>query len=143
MKDLGMASNYVNCIMQDSRGLFYVGMYGALQTYDGQRFHDVKTYDSNGHIIPSYVTSLLERRNGDILVGTSAHGVMLMYANRQDARQMNGVLGDIKTVQRMMEDSRGNVWLVTESQGLLCYDGKKIERYFQLADELDMVRDVC
>ncbi len=142
-KDLGMASNYVNCIMQDSRGLFYVGMYGALQTYDGQRFHDVKTYDSNGHIIPSYVTSLLERRNGDILVGTSAHGVMLMSANRQDARQMNGVLGDIKTVQRMMEDSRGNVWLVTESQGLLCYDGKKIERYFQLADELDMVRDVC
>ena len=26
----GMASNYVNCMMQDRRGLFYIGMYGAL-----------------------------------------------------------------------------------------------------------------
>ena len=31
-KDLGMASNYVNCMLQDRCGLFYVGMYGALHS---------------------------------------------------------------------------------------------------------------
>ena len=70
-KDLGMASNYVNCMMQDHNGLFYVGMYGAFQTYDGERFQDVKTYSTDGTLVPCYVTTLLERHNGDILVGTS------------------------------------------------------------------------
>lgn len=42
-----------------------------------------------------------------------------------------------------MEDRHGLLWLVTESQGLLCYDGKKVVRYFQGEDELGMVRGVC
>ena len=31
--NIGMASNYVNCILQDRNGLFYIGMYGAFQSY--------------------------------------------------------------------------------------------------------------
>ncbi len=152
-RDLGMASNYVNCMIQDRNGLFYIGMYGALQTYDGQRFHDVTTYDLSGQSMPSYVTCFLQRRNGDILVGTSAHGVLRMTPEKprsrkvtvkeREARQLGGLLSDVKTVHRMMEDRNGHLWLVTESQGLLCYDGKKIKRYFQGEDELAMVRGVC
>ena len=87
-KDLGMASNYVNCMMQDHNGLFYVGMYGALQTYDGERFQDVKTYNVDGTAVPCYVTSIIERRNGDILIGTSGHGVLKMNGQRE-AREMD------------------------------------------------------
>ena len=39
--DKTLASNYVNCMMQDRSGLFYFGMYGALQTWDGEEFHNV------------------------------------------------------------------------------------------------------
>ena len=77
-KDLGMASNYVNCMLQDRCGLFYVGMYGALQTYDGERFHDVKTHELSGTVVPCYITCLLQRQNGDILAGTSGHGLLKM-----------------------------------------------------------------
>ena len=141
-QDLGMASNYVNCMMQDRDGLFYIGMYGALQTYDGERFKDVTTYDLSGHSVPSYVTSLLERRDGSILIGTSAHGILQM-TNGKEARQLGGELAEVKTAHRMMEDRRGRLWIVTESQGLLCYDGKKMHRYFQDEDQLGMVRGVC
>ena len=141
-QDMGMASNYVNCLTQDSNGLFYIGMYGALQTYDGERFHDIKTYDLDGHDMPSFITCLLERRNGDMLVGTSGRGLMRM-TGKQEARQMGGVLKELVTVHRMMEDDRGNLWITTENKGLLRYDGKTLHRYFQRDAERSTVLDVC
>lgn len=137
-----MASNYVNCIMQDRYGLFYVGMYGAFQTYDGQRFHDVKTFDLNGHAQPHYITCLLERQNGDILVGTSAHGLLRM-TNKQEAHQIGGALKDLNTIHRMIEDHRQRIWMATDGQGLICYDGKNVKRYFQEPHFLNTVLDVC
>ena len=141
-QDLGMASNYVNCIMQDRQGLFYVGMYGAFQTYDGERFHNIKTYDLRGDEMPCYITCLLQRQNGEILVGTSAHGLMRMTGSHE-ARQIGGVLKDLHTVHRMMEDSRQRVWLATESQGLLLYEGKDIHSYFDSENLRHAVLDVC
>ncbi len=140
--DLGMASNYVNCMMQDHNGLFYIGMYGAFQTYDGERFHDIKTYDLDGRHMPTYVTCLLERRNGDILVGTSGRGLMQM-TNKQEARQLGGALKELVTVHRMMEDNGGQLWITTENKGLLRYDGKTLHRYFQRDDQRGTVLDVC
>ena len=139
----GMASNYVNAIMQDRHGLFYIGMYGALQTYDGQKFQDVTTYDLDGHSQPHYITSLYERSNGDILVGTSGHGLLKMDKNKHEARQIGGVLTGLLSVHRIMEDSKGYLWLVTESQGLWCYDGKTIRRFFQGEKEMSSVLDIC
>ena len=140
--ELGMASNYVNCMLQDRNGLFYIGMYGAFQTYDGERFSDIKTYDLDGRHMPSYITCLLERKNGDILVGTSGRGLMRMV-NKQEARQMGGVLKEITSVHRMMEDTRQHVWIVTENKGLLRYDGKSLHRYFNQEEQRSTVLDVC
>ena len=141
-KDIGMASNYVNCMIQDRNGLFYIGMYGAFQTYDGQRFHDVKTYDLNGHAQPHYISCLLERKNGDILVGTSGHGLLRMKGT-QEAHQIGGVVKDVETIHSMKEDSKQRVWLVTESQGVLCYDDKTLKRYFNDESQLGTAIDVC
>ena len=141
-RDLGMASNYVNCMLQDRKGMFYIGMYGAFQRYDGQRFYDIKTYDLSGKAQPHYITCLLERQDGTLLVGTSAHGVLRME-NADEARQMGGMLKDLQTILQMREDGKGRLWLVTETQGLLCYDGKTLKRYFQEKQQLGSVRDVC
>ena len=138
----GLASNYVNCMMQTRKGLYYIGLYGALQTYDGQRFRDITSYDLNGRIHPPYVTCLLERKNGDILIGTSGLGLMKLTKNNE-AHQIGGKLANVMTVQRMMEDNRQRLWLVTESYGLLCYDGKTVKGYFQSEQEIGMVRDIC
>ncbi len=142
-QNLGMASNYVNCMMQDSQGLFYIGMFGAMQTYNGERFTEVRTYDITGHQVPSYVTALLQRRNGEILVGTSGHGILLMKSGGQEARQMGGLMRNVKSVHRMLEDSHQRLWVVTENQGLLCFDGMDVMRYFQDVTQRGMVRDVC
>ena len=140
--ELGMASNYVNCMMQDRQGLFYIGMYGAFQTYDGERFSDIRTYDLQGRHMPSYITCLLERKNGDILVGTSGHGLMRM-TNPKEARQLGGLLKDLITVHRIIEDDKQQLWIVTENNGLLCYDGKSLRHYFSQEEQRSTVLDVC
>ena len=117
-------------------------MYGALQTYDGYRFRNITTYNPNGYVQPPYVTCLLERQNGDILVGTSGLGLMRLN-NKQEARPIGGKLSNVLTVQRMMEDNKQRLWLVTESEGLLCYDGNTVKGYFQSEQEVGMVRDIC
>jgi signal transduction histidine kinase/DNA-binding response OmpR family regulator/ligand-binding sensor domain-containing protein len=141
-QDLGMASNYVNCIMQDRDGRFYIGMYGALQTYDGQRFHDVQTYDLEGKSSPNYITCLLQRQNGDVLVGTSGHGLLRM-TDRHSARQIGHELGVLKTIHNMIEDRHQRVWMTTERRGLWCYDDKKITRYFDDDEMRTSMIDVC
>ena len=141
-QDLGMASNYVNCITQDQRGIFYVGMFGAFQTYNGERFQDITTYDLDGNATPCYITCLLRRSNGDILAGTSGHGLLKMTGDHT-AHQIGGVLKDVSTIHRMTEDSRQRIWMATEGMGLLCYDGKKLQRFLDDDEHKNAVLDVC
>ena len=140
--DMGMASNYVNCIIQDRQSLFYVGMYGALQSFNGYRFKDIKVHDLNGQVTPPYVTCFVERANGDIMIGTSGHG-LLRLTDKENAHQVGGALQNIISVHRMAEDRQQRLWLVTEEQGLVCFDGKKTYRYFEDEAFRSQLRSVC
>ena len=141
-KELGMASNYVNCMMQDKNGLFYVGMYGALQTYDGNKFHDVEVRDIDDRVVPCYMTCFLQRKNGDIFAGTSGHG-LLKVVDSKTAKQQNGSLRNIHTIHAMVEDASGHVWLATNDNGLLEYDGTKVRKYFTSEEQRGIVRTLC
>ena len=141
-QDLGMASNYVNCMTQDHNGRFFIGMYGALQIFDGQRFRTVTTYDLNKKKVPCYITCLLERKNGEMLIGTSGHGLMKMKGHRE-AYQMGGQLANLSGIHRVIEDRRQNIWLVTEKDGLWRWDGKTTTRYFQEEGQRSNILDIC
>ncbi len=141
-QDLGMASNYVNCMTQDHNGRFFIGMYGALQIFDGQRFRTVTTYDKEKRKVPCYITCLLERKNGDMLIGTSGHGLLKMKGHRE-AHQVDGIFAHLNAVQRIMEDRRQHIWLVTDTQGLWRWDGKTITRFFQEEGLRNNIIDVC
>ena len=138
----GMASNYVNCIMQDRRGIFYIGMYGAFQTYDGEKFQNIKVIDLKGNTQPGYITCLLERKNGDILAGSSGHGLLKM-TDGHTARQIGGPLKKLRTINAIMEDSKQVLWIATENNGLLRYDGKNVKYYFTDPHQLGKVLDIC
>ena len=135
-QDRSLASNYVNCMMQDRNGLFYFGMYGALQTWDGEQFHNVTLYDHRGNPGHGYATCFLERANGDVLAGTSGLGLM-KFSDKQTASQLGGAFGDLHTVNSLLEDKHGNLWMVTSQEGLLSYDGKTLRHY--LTDRKDLI----
>jgi ligand-binding sensor domain-containing protein len=128
--DRSLASNYVNSMMQDKKGIFYFGMYGALQTWDGIKFQNVTMYDKNGNPGHSYPNCFLERSNGDVLVGTSGLG-LLKFKDKETAYQEKGPLAAIHTVNSMIEDRTGTLWIVTDHMGLISYDGKNVKRYMK------------
>lgn len=130
-----LARNYVVGMMQDRNGLFYFGMYGVVQTWDGSEFHDVTMYDLEGKPNSCYASCFVERANGDVLVGTSGLGVA-KFTDAHTARQMGGPLSKVYTVNDLIEDRKGNLWLVTAGEGLICYDGRQAKRY--LADRPDL-----
>ena len=129
-KDRTLASNYVNNMMQDKKGIFYFGMYGALQTWDGNKFHNVTMLDKDGNQGHSFPNCFLERANGDVLVGTSGLGLM-KFKDQKTACQEKGPLASIHTINSMIEDRMGVLWIVTDNMGLISYDGKKVKRYLK------------
>ncbi len=134
--DSTLHSNYVNCMMQDSHGHFFFGMYGALQTWDGSTFHNVRMRDAEGRDSYCYATCFLERSNGDVLAGTSGLGVM-KFEDSRNARQIGGQLAAIHTVNSMLEDQQERLWLATTTHGLVCYDGTRMHQY--LSDRNDLI----
>ncbi len=135
-----LASNYVNSMVQDRNGLFYFGMYGALQTWDGHAFRDVAMKGTDGRKNSSYATCLLERANGEVVVGTSGMGLMVVR-DRQNAVQLGGPLAGIHTVREVLEDADKHLWMVTDV-GLISYDGKSIRHYLQ--DRKDLaIQKIC
>jgi signal transduction histidine kinase/DNA-binding response OmpR family regulator/ligand-binding sensor domain-containing protein len=122
-------------MMQDRNGLFYFGMYGALQTWDGEEFHNVTLLDHHGKESYGYATCFLERANGDVLVGSSGLGVMKV-TNAHTAQQLGGLFASIHTVNSLLEDKAGRLWMVTDQTGLICYDGKQLRHYLTDRKEL-------
>ena len=137
-----MASNYVNCMTQDKNGLFYFGMWGVLQTYDGNTFKTIEVKDLEGNHIDCYITCFLVRKNGEVLVGTSGYG-LLKIDNPQHAHQLGGVMKDIYTVQQLVEDRKGQLWIVSRDEGLYCYDGKTMHSWFKEAPFNTELRRLC
>lgn len=134
--DKTLASNYVNTMLQDQNGLFYFGMYGALQTWDGRQFYNVTMTDLKGRKGHCYATCFLQRKNGDVLAGTSGLGVM-KFTDKTHAQQIGGALANLHTVNAMIEDHNGRIWMVTDSEGVICYDGKTIKHY--LSERSDII----
>ena len=138
----GMASNYVNCIIQSRKGLFYIGSWGALQTYDGDRFHNVEVKSLNGEDVNCYVTCFLERKNGEIWVGTSGFGV-LRITDSQHAQQMGGALKGIHTVNDLLEDQHGELWVVDRDNGLVHVVNQSAHKHFNDTPLKDKLTRTC
>ena len=134
--DKTLASNYVNCMMQDRSGLFYFGMYGALQTWDGEEFHNVTLLNHQGKESYGYATCFLERANGDVLAGSSGLGLM-KFTDQKTARQLGGEFANLHTVSSLLEDKKGRLWIVSDQEGLVCYDGPRLQHY--LKDRKDLI----
>ena len=133
----GLRSNYVNCLAQNRQGQMYFGMFDAVQTFDGGGFADVHLYDLDGREVPCYVECFLERSNGEMLVGTSGHGILRQTTSSasgnkaqgsndkaqlaSEAHQVGGVLAQLGTVHDMAEDAKGRVWIVTDRMGVLVW----------------------
>ena len=96
--------NVVSCLLCDSKGNVWVGTNRGLDRFDSNRGAFVH-YAFPDNIVPR-VSSIIERSNGELIVGTAGYG---LYALRNGAlTRISEQVGGFYS--RIFEDSNGRLW---------------------------------
>jgi len=122
----GLPQNSVNAILQDRKGYFWVGTFGGLARFDGERFTVFSPADSRG-FGSARILHVAESRSGDLWIGTVdggltrlRDGVAVTYTTR------DGLPSEF--VGSVREDREGTVWINT-ARGVARFVGPRLEAY--------------
>ena len=113
-------------MLQDHQGYLWVGTFGGLARFDGQRF----TLFESGDMLPlgnNGILSLYESRSGVVWIGTLDgglvrldNGVVTTYTERDGLPS--------RFISSIREDAEGKLWFNT-SEGVAHFVGTKLEAY--------------
>lgn len=122
-----LMGNHVYKVFQDSKGHLYILSTKGLQVYDYQS----DTFKNIKKSSPSFNNkSITELRNGSILIGTSGYGMKTLSTDSKEnflIQDWNPSLSGY-TINEIMEDKNGNIWICTEYHGIIRID-KNGKRY--------------
>lgn len=122
-------SNIVTKVFCDHNGQLWVGLRTGLARYDYATDRFIPYSFSSGQT--PRVTSLLQRRNGELLVGTSGRGLYRLTGNI-----LNKVKDGYTTpsgnwyYNQMLEDSRGRFWKCGYGEEITMKDYKGVHSFF-------------
>ncbi|MDY3783096.1 MAG: two-component regulator propeller domain-containing protein, partial [Candidatus Cryptobacteroides sp.] len=106
---------------EDIYGNIYVGTLNGLFVISPDGICSAETdYSPQGHSI----CSLFRDRDNNIWLGTFYNGVFLCETNNSPFMTAASVNDAIRLVNAMVEDKRGDIWIVTDHYGLWKMDGR-------------------
>lgn len=121
----GLSFNSVMCLLEDSRGMLWVGTREGLNRYDGYQFETFRHSPNDSlSLSNSHINVIFESNAGEIWVGT-ANGLnrynpatqgFRSYSAPPDATGLSN-----NYVKAMVEDTDGSLWIGT-SNGLTVFD---------------------
>lgn len=128
-----LANNRIVTIAEDSTGYMWVGTkHGANRVKGPTGLFQPVYYSSWGKkdTLPvlSEVYSIVTNRRGEVLMGTSNHGLLVYPPNSGLARQVPLVNGDTVftgNIPGIVNDARGRCWLIVQNVGLCRYEEDK------------------
>ncbi|SDL14009.1 Signal transduction histidine kinase [Catalinimonas alkaloidigena] len=135
-----LSHNQVHMLFEDSRGNFFIGFYNGLQQYDcaTDTFRRVPLLLEGGADYKAHVTAMLERRNGEVLIATSGHGIFSLKQeqDRWVGRQLRLPVGSM-LIRDLFEDQAQNLWVATQDNGLTCLrPNGHVDTYFRQQEHL-------
>jgi len=123
----GLPQNSVNAMLQDHRGYIWIGTFGGLARFDGERFTVFDSANTPG-FGSDQISSLYESRSGALWIGTVdgglirlQDGVATTYTERDGLpnRWVTSIRGDVE----------GKVWINTAAGGVAHFASTKLEAY--------------
>jgi signal transduction histidine kinase/ligand-binding sensor domain-containing protein len=127
--DNGLSSSIASCIIQDHKGLMWIGTADGLNRYDGFNFVVYKNIpEDSTSLADNVIKALFEDHNRNLFIGTEDG--LCLYDKGKDRflnyfyDKASPLKGLSCTVSKIMEDSAGNLWLAT-SVGLVYFDRLK------------------
>lgn len=139
--------NYIRQFLEDSRGNFYIGYFSGAQHYDRSTdtFTKIPLILQNGDEFNAYIASMLERKNGQILIGTSGHGIFELV-HTKDSLYAKQIMIDEPSVaiETMMEDKDENLWVSTDDKGLYRINkNNEIKIFFNIETSSQLITSIC
>ncbi|MBK1439558.1 response regulator [Parapedobacter sp. ISTM3] len=134
-------------LAEDKQGQMYVGYINGVQYYDAasDSFHHIPLKLQNGQEIAAHVLTIVQRKNGQMLVGTSGHGIFELQqrAGRWEGTKLEGLVPS-NMIIRIFEDHKENLWIATEDNGLFRFGDGKLTDYFAAKKvQNNVVSSIC
>jgi len=116
----GLSHNCVWAVLQDSRGFMWFGTNDGLNRFDGTKFKIFRKQQGDSFSIGhNFIHCLKEDSRGRLLIGTK-QGLYLYNHNSENFRHIiiEKNLSKDATINAIMEDQDGNLWLASLGNGL-------------------------
>ena len=114
----GLPDGLVQAILQDDRGVLWIGTGDGLTRYDGRRF---TTFTSDDGLAGNRIRALLPDGDDGLWVGTDA-GISRYNGESFTTFSAREGLANDQT-RALLQDRQGNIWIGTDD-GLSRYDGR-------------------
>ncbi len=141
-----LLNNYTRTLFEDSKGRLFVGTLNGLQIYDRATgiFKTIPRIFKQGGYMGINVSVIMERANGEVLVGTSGHSIFSLRTQGDSiiaVQTVEPAFGNF--IDDIHEDKRGNLWVVTAEKGILCMSPSgHIKDYFKNKD-ISRLSNIC
>ena len=112
----GLAQDFVYGLVQDDRGFLWAGTGNGLSRYDG---FEIKNFSKENGLSGNFVTEAFQSKNGNLFFGHNYGGVSVY-----DGLHFTALIADTvgTKVVSIADDAEGDVWIGTQSKGLIKID---------------------
>ncbi|MDR0938291.1 MAG: response regulator [Mediterranea sp.] len=141
-----LLNNYVRFFFEDSRERCFVGTLSGLQSYDPatDRFTTIPLVMKGGDAVSVNVSSMTERKNGEVLIGTAGRGIFrLVEENGNLVGRSDDEVVPSAIINLLYEDSRGSLWVGTGDKGLFQVDKSRHVRNFFTNIDGNSITSLC
>jgi len=114
-------------MLQDHRGYIWIGTFGGLARFDGERFTVFDSANTPG-FGSDQIVSLYESRSGALWIGTVDNGLIRLQDSVATTYTERDGLPN-RWVTSIRGDAEGKVWINTAAGGVAYFADKKLEPY--------------
>jgi PAS domain S-box-containing protein len=123
----GLQESQVTCIQEGEDDYLWVGTQNGVSRFDGSEFVNFNRFDGLTGVA---VTSLLNDGRGGYLWIAFANGTVTKYSYEEKkffpAEQINNFIHPENIIEKIFQDSNGNIWILVDNFGVVVRKKGKI-----------------
>lgn len=138
-----LAHNYVRTLFEDNKGNLIIGTYVGLQMYNPatDTFSPLAKHE-NGEVLKSYVTNIIQRKNGDIWASGNIMCKLTISDGKLSVEDLNLPI-PTTSVESIMEDKSENIWITREEDGIYRMDTQKRVTHYPINEKIPYIAILC